>query len=535
MTEYIQSFISEYENKIAELSKQANLAYFNATTKGDKDEFEKVSKFSLEISKVLSNKNDFGKLKEFKEKTKNKDPLLERHVKLIYNDFASSQFDEELHEKIIALQTKVEEDYSLFRAKIGEKPYTDNEIDDKLRQSTDSHELQKAWEASKEIGSLVSENVVKLVKMRNEAANKMGFSNYYEMSLSLNEQNHEELDELFDELDDLTREKFIDVKNEFDNYLSNRLAIEKEELRTWHYHDKYFQLGPKIYDVEYDKFFKNVNIETSCRNYFDGINLNIDDIIAASDLYERENKYQHAYCTEIDRDGDIRIVCNIKPNHKWMNVMLHESGHAAYDKYVDSSLPWVMRKYSHIITTESIALMFGRMSYLPSWLENVISVNEEEKLKISKNSFKSLMHEQLSFSRWSQVMYRFERKMYENPDQDLNKLWWDLVEKYQMVKRPEGRDKPDWASKIHLALYPGYYHNYILGELLASQLYHHIVTKVLGQEYTNNESFTLKKEVGKFLKEEFFIHGSKIYWNELIKSATGEFLTPKYYAKQFVG
>ena len=24
--------------------------------------------------------------------------------------------------------------------------------------------------------------------------------------------------------------------------------------------------------------------------------------------------------------------------------------------------------------------------------------------------------------------------MYENPDQDLNKLWWDLVEKYQMAQ-----------------------------------------------------------------------------------------------------
>ena len=94
---------------------------------------------------------------------------------------------------------------------------------------------------------------------------------------------------------------------------------------------------------------------------------------------------------------------------------------------------------------------------------------------------------------------------------------------------------PDWASKIHLALYPAYYHNYLLGELLASQLYHHIVTEVLGHEFNNNESFASQKEVGTFLKEKFFSHGSKYHWNDLIKSATGEHLTPKYYAKQFVG
>ena len=48
----------------------------------------------------------------------------------------------------------------------------------------------------------------------------------------------------------------------------------------------------------------------------------------------------------------------------------------------------------------------------------------------------------LIFSRWCQVMLRFEKAMYENPDQDLNKLWWDLVEKYQVLKRPAGPQRP---------------------------------------------------------------------------------------------
>ena len=37
----------------------------------------------------------------------------------------------------------------------------------------------------------------------------------------------------------------------------------------------------------------------------------------------------------------------------------------------------------------------------------------------------------LIFSRWCQVMLRFEKAIYADPDQDLNELWWDLVEKYQ--------------------------------------------------------------------------------------------------------
>ena len=44
-------------------------------------------------------------------------------------------------------------------------------------------------------------------------------------------------------------------------------------------------------------------------------------------------------------------------------------------------------------------------------------------------------------------MLRFEKAMYENPPQDLNKLWWDLLEKYQQVKRLKDRDAPTTAAR----------------------------------------------------------------------------------------
>ena len=124
--------------------------------------------------------------------------------------------------------------------------------------------------------------------------------------------------------------------------------------------------------------------------------------------------------------------------------------------------------------------------------------------------------------------------MYENPDQDLNKLWWDLVEKYQLLKRPENRNEPDWASKIHIALYPAYYHNYMLGELLASQLSFYINKSLLNSNDPMNQSFNGKAEVGKYLKDKIFDEGNKLYWNDMIEKATGEKLTAKYYAQQFI-
>ena len=131
-------------------------------------------------------------------------------------------------------------------------------------------------------------------------------------------------------------------------------------------------------------------------------------------------------------------------------------------------------------------------------------------------------------------MFRFEKSMYENPDQDLNRRWWELVEKYQLLKMPAGRNEPDWAAKIHIALYPCYYHNYLLGELLASQLLYHISGRVLNSEDVEGQSFCGRPEVGRYLIESVFKPGMRWPWNEMIERATGEKLTAKYYAKQFV-
>jgi peptidyl-dipeptidase A len=132
-------------------------------------------------------------------------------------------------------------------------------------------------------------------------------------------------------------------------------------------------------------------------------------------------------------------------------------------------------------------------------------------------------------------MYRFEKSLYKNPDQDLNTLWWTLVEKYQMIKKPAGRNEPDWASKIHIATSPCYYHNYLLGDLLASQLNCYICDSVLkGKIDYNMVSYYKKPEVGEYLIKKVFEPGDKYFWNDMIQRATGEKLTPKYYAKQFV-
>ena len=47
-------------------------------------------------------------------------------------------------------------------------------------------------------------------------------------------------------------------------------------------------------------------------------------------------------------------------------------------------------------------------------------------------------------------------------------------------------------------------------------------------------SFSRNPEIGKYLLEKVFRPGSRYQWNDMIRRATGEELTAKYYAGEFL-
>lgn len=528
------TFIKEVEGTLDGLYKNSSLAAWNAYNSGKDQDFAISEEADIALNNYLANKEVFEKLKEFKESGLIQDTDLNRMLLLSYNAFLGCQIDTAKLNAVTLLSSDISKRFQNFRAKVDGKVLTDNDIENILATSKDSKKLEKTWLAHKEIGNLVAEDLIELVKMRNEVAKEIGFKNYHEMSLTLSEQDPEAILKLFDELDNLTRDSFKQLMDEMNDVIAKQCNIKPEELMPWHYQNRYFQEAPKIYSVDLDKYYKGKDLVELTKNYYASIAMPVDDIIAKSDLFEKQGKSQHAFCFDIDRSGDVRVLCNVRPEEKWMNTMLHEFGHGVYFKYVDMQMPWSFRTPAHTFTTEAIAMLFGRFAANPTWIKDLLGVPEAEVEKISETCSKILRLQQLVFSRWSQVMYRFEKSLYENPDQDLNKLWWDLVEQYQMIKRPAGRNSPDWATKMHIATSPCYYHNYHLGELLASQLYYTIKDKVLGKPDQKEVSFYNEPKVGEFLIGTFFGPGAKYYWDDKIEKSTGEKLTPKYYAKQFV-
>jgi peptidyl-dipeptidase A len=529
-----ENFTDRHVKKLRPLEKQANLVSWEAETTGKPEAYSRLSKLAYKLNMLYANAEDFAYLSKLRQSGQVKEPSQVRQLDLLYRAYLENQIPPQLLKRIVDAGTKVTEKFNTFRGTIDGKKVTNNEILELLKTETDSSKRKLAWLASKQVGPVVAADVIELAKMRNEAARKLGFDNYHTLSLTVGEQDVKELDRIFEKLYELTNQPFTELKADLDARLAAKYGVAAEQLMPWDYHDPFFQETPMVYELNLDSFYRDKDVKALATRFYAGIELPVESILANSDLYERQGKCPHAFCTDIDREGDVRILCNLKNDEGWMETILHELGHAVYDRYHDRQLPYLLRQPAHSFTTEAIAMFFGRLSRNPVWMQQMLGLSSEQRAEIDETTARYMRLKQLIFARWAMVMYNFEKQLYANPDQDLNRLWWDLVEKYQLVKRPPQRNEPDWAAKIHFVIAPCYYHNYMLGEMLASQLHSYIVRNLLQLPSDKNANYVNQTRIGRFLRREVLEPGALYQWNDMIARATGEPLTAKYFVAEFV-
>ncbi len=78
---------------------------------------------------------------------------------------------------------------------------------------------------------------------------------------------------------------------------------------------------------------------------------------------------------------------------------------------------------------------------------------------------------------------------------------------------------------------PVYYHNYLMGEMMAAQIVEAVAREVYGGAPVDEVIFYGKPEAGQFLIEKLFSRGHAIRWDELTLEATGEALGPRAFVE----
>lgn len=519
----LKEFVDQRAEQINKIETASHLAWWNLATTGEERHAQELSKAKIALRTLFSSREDYRFLKS---QPKSSDVRLNRQVTLLLHQYQENQISPEMIERISSLETEIEATYTNFRPVVNGRTLSNNDLKRVLAESLDSRERQEAWEASKAIGERVEQKVHTLISLRNTCAREAGFPDFYSMRLELQELDQTRLFQLLSELEQLTTPHWKRYKTQLDRSLSARYRVPLEELRPWHYYDPFFQEAPHQ-ELDLDTFYRGRDLVALGRTFFGAIGMPVEDVLDRSDLLEREKKNQHAFCMCIDRKQDVRVLCNMRDNEYWMGVLLHELGHAVYDKYIDQSLPYLLRTFAHTSTTEASAMLFGRFGRNSGFLHEYVGLGDNKAQEIDQLVRQQTAASLLVFARWALVMVNFERAMYQQPDIDLKRFWWECVERFQGVRRVPERHQPDWASKLHLACAPVYYQNYVLGEMTASQLYHHL-QRLLKER---NEAFCSSPQVGNFLRTRLYHPGAQRPWEETLQFATGEPLNPRHFSQ----
>jgi peptidyl-dipeptidase A len=513
--------VTSLEDKLSALETEFHGAYWESQIEATPESEAKRAELELELRRLKGDPEALTMVTEAVGEELH-EPVLKRQLEVLHRSLIANQMDDELREEMVTVSSAVETEFASFRPEVDGVRVTDNDILRILSTSTDEGERRSAWEASKEIGARVDDRVRDLARLRNQASRDLGYADYYRMSLELSEISEGWLLSFLDEVERLTHASFSSYKDALDASVAQRLRV--DSIYPWHYADPFFQEVPPDGRVDLSTILASSSAADLAVETFAGWGIDLAKVLERSDLYPRERKCQHAFCLDVDRTGtDVRILANIVPGEFWISVLLHESGHAAYDLMIDQQLSYLLHRPAHTFVTEAMAILSGRMVREPKWLTDVAGIEAGVVGDLEARLRHTSAAQELLMARWVLVMAHFERELYSDPESDLDSLWWALVERYQMVTPPPDRSAPDWAAKIHVAAAPVYYHNYLLGAVLSCQLESEIVAEC-GELMGN-------RAVGEWLTERLFRAGNLMRWDALIQQATGRPLSADDFAR----
>jgi len=510
-----ERFLADEETWGRKALTKASLTWWNASLSGKAADYQRMESADRAVNRHYARPAVYERLTRLTD-SRALDDLTRRRLFRQRLAYQSKQAPVDILDKITTAEAKIQEIYSTFRADFDGHQATDNELEEILRTTQDSNRARAAWDARKQIGAVVADDLRTLAELRNEAARAMGFNNFWEAQLLLDELDPGKLIETLDAVDRATQQPFGAMKRDLDRLLGDRFDLPVEELRPWHYADPFFQETPEVFAPPADPLYAEQDVvELAAETYRKLGFSDIDAILARSDLYPRPGKNQHAYAVDIDREGDVRTFLNVERNARWMATLLHELGHTIYQDGIDrTELPYDLRDDPQGFLNEGFAMFCEQPMVDPAWLSDIAGVAEQDAHDLAPRLAAQDTASLLAFARWCLTIVRFEQRFYSDPQQDLNRIWWDLEEQCQEVPRPERRDAPDWAAKVHVATAPVYYHKYLFGRLFSAQLTR-MMDAHLGGWWKGHPA------TGDYIKRELFMPGARYPWPELVERVTG--------------
>ena len=266
MESQARAFLKEYLDQFAQLEIRANLAEWQAANSGQEKDFAAAAEAALAVSKYHSDPAAYQRVRQLRRAADGLSEVEKRSLELAELAYRRNQLPPDLLERMVTLSKEIERLFGTFRAEVDGQRLSNNDLLERLGKETDSPRRKTIWEGLKQVGPVVAGKLVELAELRNQAAAKLGFANFWEMQVRLQEHDPDQLLAIFDELERLTRQPFTAMKAELDAELARRFEIQPAEMMPWHYDNPFFQAAPPSEQVDLNEFYEKKSREADRRD-----------------------------------------------------------------------------------------------------------------------------------------------------------------------------------------------------------------------------------------------------------------------------
>ncbi len=542
---FLRAYSTQYQ-KLYTTSAEAEWASNTKIIDGDSTNAIATRQANEAFAAFTGSKENIEKLQEL---LQHQDQLEEIQVKQLETALRSAannpQTVPEIVKKRIKAETEQSEKLYGFDYKLNGQSVTTNQLDEILRSETDLAKRLKAWEASKEVGTVLKTGLVNLRNLRNETVQALGYSDYFSYQASdygmkqddmmaLMRKINQELKPLYRELHTYARYELAKKYGEQPvpdmlpaHWLPNRWGQDWSamiEVKGSNLDQALKPKGAEWQVKQAERFYQSLGFPALPASFY--IKSSLYPVPAGSN-YKKNN---HASAWHVDLEHDVRSLMSVEPNAEWYETTHHELGHIYYYlTYTNPDVPVLLRGGANRAYHEAMGSLMGLAAMQQPFLANLQLIDSKAKTDQVQSLLKEALNYVVFIPFASGVMSEFEHDLYAKnlAPANFNQRWWELAQQYQGIVPPTVRaDKyADAATKTHINDDPAQYYDYALSYVILFQLHDHIAKKILKQD-PHATNYYGNQEVGKFLSSIMY-PGASADWRQVLKDKTGEDLSAR--------
>jgi hypothetical protein len=415
------------------------------------------------------------------------DPLLERRLQVWDRLFRSSRVSE--LPDVLRLKNRIANRIVEFPYRVGGEQVSLGRIRQVLRLEPDRSRRRAAWESAAPLSRELAPLTQELVNLRNDAARAEGYANFARMTLHFAGLDLGETAAMLRSLQEATEPAYRELLAE----AQEQAGIGRVE--PWDF--KFLLEGDPGIPVS---LLPGDRIEERLREWGGLHGLPLERLGISCHFMDIPF---NGLCMPIT-PSDIRILGTVSDGLLYYKTMFHELGHAMHAANADPGA-YVLRR-EPAVWNEGMAELLGYTVYDPEWLTHV-GLTAEQVTALSRGKRRVWF----AYLRERSALALFEYALYERPGRNLDRTLGE-VEAQIMGVTPDAT--PRWAANAWFSAYPVYWQNYVLADVIASQV-HRDLRRRFGRATWGS------REAMQFVRANYWVPAARAEWAEKLTRGTG--------------